>query len=367
VSFISLAAYPDWLPQLLLAPDMVTSVHGNFGSSTLSIDKLSVLCALFCVRCELCVVTCALYLVPCAISMWFHVFDASGFVSVGRFEVGSDGKRKDIGIEGHSIVLATMGTFFLWFGWYGFNPGSTLAMSGGQHLVAGNATLTTSLAGCSGVIASILISHYLDGIHDLWHINNGLLASLVSITACAATVPPWAAIIIGILGCAAYRGASVLVSRAGIDDVVNAFALHGCGGAVGCLCAGIFSEQTLIDLAFGAGTLDYSPFKQFGVQLLGVVSLASMAAICTAIACVIAKYTVGLRVSADDEVVGLDFKYHAGYAYPDFNRKVKRAKQQIELERTLARKVRQEHRGGPNTAKVQNYTKGRENKYEIDS
>jgi len=243
-------------------------------------------------------------------------------------------------IEGHSIVLATMGTFFLWFGWYGFNPGSTLAMTGGQYLVAANASITTSLACTAGVLTSVLLSHLLDHLHNLWHILNSLLCALVAITACAATVPPWAAIIIGIIAAIVYRGAEKLVSIMRIDDVVNAFALHGCGGITGLICAGLFSTQENIDLTYGKGVLDYSVGKQLGVQLIGCVAIFAWCILMSVVAVLIAKVTVGLRVKHDDEVVGLDFKYHAGYAYPDFNRKVKKAREQIALERALARKVR---------------------------
>lgn len=226
----------------------------------------------------------------------------------GRFRVNDAGEIEDHRESGHSIVLATIGTFLLWFGWFGFNSGSTLGLSKGAYLVASNAAVNSLIASGAAGLTITLWSIYTTKIHDVWELMNGILCGLVAITPACATVDPWGAIIMGMGSIVAYRCGVRLVACLHIDDVVDAFAVHGCCGTYGTLMTGLLSTQANCDLAFGVGRIHYRPGYQLGIQLLGVVAVAAFTAACSFTLFSIIKHTVGIRVSEADERVGLDFK-----------------------------------------------------------
>ena len=260
----------------------------------------------------------------------------------GRWTQDADGKWVDNKEGGHSIIYATIGVFLLWFGWFGFNSGSTQALSNGQYLVAATCAVNTLLATAAGGIVITCHFVYFHQVHELWELLNGMLCGLVAITPCCATVPSWAAVIIGGSSVYAYLLGLKLVRRLRIDDVVDAFPVHGCCGIYGTICAGVFSTQALCDAAYGVGRINFSVGHQLPIQLAGCVSCIAVAATAQAALFLTIKHTVGIRVSEADERVGLDFRYHAGYAYPDFNQRVKKAHQQIAWEAEVAAQVRKD-------------------------
>ena len=264
----------------------------------------------------------------------------------GRWTQNAEGKWEDNKESGHSVVYATIGVFLLFFGWFGFNSGSTQAMSNGQYLVAGTAAVNTLIATATGGIAVTLHFIYFHDVHELWELLNGMLCGLVAITPCCATVETWGAFVIGATSVYAYIAGAKLMKYLRIDDVVDAFAVHGCCGIYGTLCAGIFSTQELCDRAYGEGRIKLEIGHQLGVQCISILSSIALSSAVQAALFLALKYTVGVRVSEGDERAGLDLRYHAGYAYPDFNQRVKKAHEQMAWEQEVAQQVRKETAAG---------------------
>jgi Amt family ammonium transporter len=222
------------------------------------------------------------------------------------------GKRldKEFGqtIRGHNIPLAAIGTFVLWLGWFGFNPGSTLGATDANAIAL--IVLNTDFAATTGAIVAIFLSHAHTGKWDVSMAFNGSLGGLVAITAPCAFVTPTAALIIGVAaGVLTYYGVG-LMEALRIDDPVGAFPVHGLNGIFGTLANGLFALD--VGLFYGGG------FGQLGVQALGVVaaiafvfplSLGMFAAI---------KAIFGLRVSEKVEREGIDGFYHGMASYPEF-------------------------------------------------
>jgi Amt family ammonium transporter len=225
---------------------------------------------------------------------------------------GIDGKPNVL--AGHSIPLAALGVFILWFGWYGFNAGSTLGVADGS-LIA-RIGVNTTLAAALGGLASMLTVWKRFGKPDLSMTMNGALAGLVAITAPCAFVDPWAALVIGLLaGYAVVRGVELL-ERLRIDDPVGAFPVHGICGVLGTLCVGIFGRQELglasDGLVYGGNPL------QLGVQFVGVVATVAFTAVCMTVVFKLIDVTIGLRVSREEELQGLDIGEHGMEAYDGF-------------------------------------------------
>jgi Amt family ammonium transporter len=204
-------------------------------------------------------------------------------------------------IPGHSMTLATLGVFILWFGWFGFNPGSTTTADTSIARIAVN----TNLAAAAGAVLAMLVTWLKFGNPDVGLSLNGALAGLVAITAPCNNVSPVSAVIIG-----AVAGILVIYSvlfweRMHIDDPVGAVSVHGTCGAWGTLAAAIFNET-----GFSAGVL--------GVQVLGVVVAFVWAFGVGYILFKIVAATIGLRVSEEEELEGLDLSEHRAEAYPEF-------------------------------------------------
>src|ERR671932_160333 len=193
---------------------------------------------------------------------------------IGKF--GTDGRANPI--PGHNIPFAVLGTIILWFGWFGFNPGSTLSVHSG-HLVGYFAyvALTTNVAAAAGAVAGMGIAWLRLGKPDISMMLNGALGALVAITAASGFVAPWAAVVIGAgSGVIAVFGV-VFVERVGIDDPIGAVAVHGMSGVWGTLACGLFAVPLLAkNLATGTGGLVYTgSFHQLGVQALGLVAVGA--------------------------------------------------------------------------------------------
>jgi len=217
-------------------------------------------------------------------------------------------------IAGHSIPLASLGVFILWFGWFGFNPGSTLSVGNGD-LIA-RIALNTNLAAAIGGISAMLTVWKLFGKPDLSMAMNGALAGLVAITAGCAYVDPWAAIIIGAVGGIIVVLGVIVLDKLRIDDPVGAVPVHALNGVWGTLAIGLFGQKALglanNGLFYGGG------MQQLGVQLLGVVSVVAFIAVTMGLLFKVINATIGLRVSRDEELRGLDIGEHGMESYAGF-------------------------------------------------
>mmetsp|Transcript_85928 Transcript_85928/g.248127 ORF Transcript_85928/g.248127 Transcript_85928/m.248127 type:complete len:458 (-) Transcript_85928:2-1375(-) len=173
----------------------------------------------------------------------------------------------------HSVPLCVLGTFFLWFGWYGFNPGSTGSLHDVKTahiaaIVAVNTTIAPCIAG--PVVFFLRARVFQPKALDVCGFCNGILAGLVAVTAACATIKPWESAIIGLLAGFIYQGASMLLPRFHVDDVVDAFAVHGANGCWAVLAAGLFGDPAA---GIGGNGLFFGG-DQFRVQLLGAVIIA---------------------------------------------------------------------------------------------
>lgn len=219
-----------------------------------------------------------------------------------------DSKGNPVAIPGHNITYAAIGGLILWFGWFGFNPGSTLS---GVNLAIADICVTTNLAGAAGGAAAVMVTWIRYKKPDVSMTINGFLAGLVGITAGCAAVNPLGAMIIGfITGCCVVFGVEFFEKVLKIDDPVGAISVHGLSGAIGTILVGVFAVEG--GLLYGGG------FKQLGIQLLGVVSTFGWVVITAFIMFSILKATMGLRVSKEEEIQGLDVCEHGSEAYPDF-------------------------------------------------
>jgi Amt family ammonium transporter len=222
-------------------------------------------------------------------------------------------------IPGHNIPLAALGVFILWFGWFGFNPGSTTS---GTNLSIATIAVTTNLAAAAGAIAAMITIWIQFGKPDTGMTLNGALAGLVAITAPCANVSPGSAIIIGFLaGILVVLSVEFIDKKLKVDDPVGAISVHGVCGAFGTLCVGLFAEAAYGE-ASGAGAVNGLFFgggwKPFFIQLVGVASVMAWTLGTAFILFYILKKTVGLRVSKEEELRGLDIEEHGREAYTGF-------------------------------------------------
>ncbi|MEZ4494509.1 MAG: ammonium transporter [Dehalococcoidia bacterium] len=246
-----------------------------------------------------------------------------GAIMVGP-RLGKYGPNGEVNaIPGHNIAIATLGMFILWFGWYGFNPGSTLALSGGASELAARVAVTTTLAAAAGGITAVIITKLTTGIYDMGLAVNGILGGLVGITAGCATIDPWASIVVGAVAAAIVIGGVRLLDSFKIDDPVGAVSVHGFAGVWGVLAVGLLSSENGVATA---GYLDSSQYglllgggvQQLGIQLLGVAAIVAWTAGTSAVLFGALKVMGQLRVEADEEHRGLDLLEHGIDAYPDF-------------------------------------------------
>lgn len=220
-------------------------------------------------------------------------------------------------IPGHNIMMATLGVFILWFCWFGFNPGSSLEAAG----YIGHIAMTTNLSACAGALVAMFLTWKKYGKPDVSMTLNGILAGLVAITAGCHIVSLYGAIAIGAVGgILVVYGCEILDQKLHVDDPVGAVGVHCLNGVWGTLAVGLFacntpaSEGTL-GLFFGGGT------ALLITQLIGVVIVAVWVCSMSFIMFTLIKKTVGLRVTPQEELAGLDLGEHGSEAYPDFLKK----------------------------------------------
>lgn len=207
-------------------------------------------------------------------------------------------------LPAHNLHLAFLGTFILWFGWFGFNPGSSLS---GLDLNIARVAMTTNLAAAAGGTTGILLTMRRYGKADPSMAANGALAGLAAITAGTAYVGPGSAIIIGTMAGILVVLAIEFFDNIKADDPVGAIAVHGVGGTWGALAVGLFAHEG--GLFFGGGV------QQLLVQALGVASVSVWAFGATYLVFTLLKVTVGIRVSPEEEFEGMDLNEHGITAY----------------------------------------------------
>lgn len=223
-------------------------------------------------------------------------------------------------IPGHNMALATIGCFVLWFGWFGFNPGSTMGL---DPAAIADCACTTNAAGAMATLTATVTAWLILGKPDLGMTLNGCLAGLVAITAPCAFVTVAQATIIGAIAGVLVVIAVMAFDRAGIDDPVGATSVHLVNGVFGTLCVGLFSDPVTIvgrtgNTAAKGGLLVTGDPTQLITQLTGVIAVAVYVLLAAAICWTILKFTVGLRVSEHEEITGLDIGEHGNEAYPGF-------------------------------------------------
>lgn len=224
---------------------------------------------------------------------------------IGKY--GKNGKSR--AIPGHNLTLGALGVFVLWFGWFGFNPGSQLAAEGAANAIAiSNVMCTTNMAAVTGGVAALALTWILYGKPSLSLVCNGVLAGLVGITAGCDMVSIGGAAIIGVVcSCAMVAMVSILDHGCKIDDPVGAVSVHGVGGLLGTLMTGLFAQDG--GLFYGGG------WHMLGIQTLGAVVTAAWAFALGYAGIWALHKTIGIRVDARVEEEGLDIYEHGETAY----------------------------------------------------
>eukprot|EP00232_Nephroselmis_pyriformis_P022754 CAMPEP_0182860548 /NCGR_PEP_ID=MMETSP0034_2-20130328/4979_1 /TAXON_ID=156128 /ORGANISM="Nephroselmis pyriformis, Strain CCMP717" /LENGTH=497 /DNA_ID=CAMNT_0024992355 /DNA_START=226 /DNA_END=1719 /DNA_ORIENTATION=- len=250
---------------------------------------------------------------------------------VGRF----DAEGNVMQMPGHSATLVVLGTFVLWFGWYGFNPGSALAMSDSSYaVITGRSAVTTTLAAGTAGVTALFLTFALTKSWDLLAVCNGLLAGLVSITAGCPFVECYAAIIAGFFGAFIFQGSSALLRKLKIDDPLEAAPMHGFCGAWGVIFTGLFATKDYTLQVLGRdefidnddGTTSKNPIAKWGAfyggggnmlgcNICGVLAIMTWTSGLLGLFFFVCSKAGILRVSMDEEMVGLDVSKHGGSAY----------------------------------------------------
>lgn len=238
---------------------------------------------------------------------------------IGKYLDDNGGKKVSKAIPGHNIPLAALGVFILWFGWFGFNPGSTTS---GTNLSIATIAVTTNLAAAAGAIAAMFAAWIRFKKPDASMSLNGALAGLVAITASCAVVSPGSAMIIGLIaGAIVVLAVEFFDKVLHIDDPVGAVSVHGVCGFFGTIAVGLFAQAKYAESA-GLGAINGlfygGGFKLLGVQALGALSVFAWVGVTAFITFYTIKKTTGLRVSREEELRGLDIDEHGMEAYSGF-------------------------------------------------
>jgi Amt family ammonium transporter len=217
-------------------------------------------------------------------------------------------------IPGHNLSLGLIGCFVLWLGWFGFNPGSTMAA---DVDAISRICVTTNTAAAAAILSSTVVAVLLLGKPDLGMTINGCLAGLVAITAPCAFVSVGSSAIIGLLAGVIVVFSVIMFDKLRIDDPVGALSVHLVNGIFGTLCVGLFAQSQWMPnkangLFFGGGT------TQLMAQVTGVVAAGATVFVIALLAWWLIKVTMGVRVSVQEEIEGLDIGEHGNSCYPDF-------------------------------------------------
>ncbi|MBW4467222.1 MAG: ammonium transporter [Pegethrix bostrychoides GSE-TBD4-15B] len=227
-------------------------------------------------------------------------------------------------IPGHNLSIATLGCLILWLGWFGFNPGSTMGVS----WLIGHIAMTTNIAAAFGGAAATIVAWIVLGKPDLSMVINGILAGLVAVTAGCAFVPVWAAAVIGTIGGVLVVYSVLFFDRIQIDDPVGATSVHLVNGVWGTLAVGLFAagpgvtvgQDVLYTDGLGpaAGLLMGGGIGQLWIQFAGAMAVGGVTVLLSTIFWLALKATMGIRVTPEEEYVGLDIAEHGMEAYSGF-------------------------------------------------
>ena len=231
---------------------------------------------------------------------------------IGKY--GKDGKPR--AIPGHNMSLAVIGLFVLWLGWFGFNPGSTMSFRNPDDVM--HILLTTNTSAIAAVLTSTVFSWIFIGKPDLGMTINGCLAGLVAITGGCAYISIVDSLIIGAIAGIIVVLAVLFFDRIKVDDPVGATSVHLCCGVFGTICIGLFAKEGVTTLSTKNGLFYGGGFKLLGTQLLGIVAVGAFVFASTALLWFALKKTIGIRVTHEEEIAGLDVGEHGNRAYPDF-------------------------------------------------
>lgn len=224
-------------------------------------------------------------------------------------------------MPGHSATLVTLGTFVLWFGWYGFNPGSTMGVTDGLYKVVERCAVNTTLSAAAGGLTTLIVRKLTEHYFDLLSTLNGVLAGLVAITASCAFVETYAALIIGLVGALVYIGSATVLLKLHIDDPLEAFPVHGAAGAWGAIATGLFTRRDLRAIAgYGEkyGGLFYGGSgrgKLLGTNLMGLFIVIVWSVVTIGSLFYFLNLIGILRISRDEELIGNDRWACGGAAY----------------------------------------------------
>ena len=231
---------------------------------------------------------------------------------IGKY--GKDGKPR--AIPGHNMSLAVIGLFVLWLGWFGFNPGSTMSFQNPEDVM--HILLTTNTSAIAAVLTSTIASWIFIGKPDLGMTINGCLAGLVAITGGCAYISIVDSLIIGAIAGVIVVFAVLFFDRIKVDDPVGATSVHLCCGVFGTICIGLFAKEGVTTLSSRNGLFYGGGFALLGTQLLGIVAVGAFVFAASAILWLVLKKTIGIRVTREEEMAGLDVGEHGNRAYPDF-------------------------------------------------
>ena len=234
---------------------------------------------------------------------------------IGKFV---DGKPN--AIPGHNMAFTTLGVIILWFGWFGFNAGSTLSVDFGGVGFFAYVALNTNIAAAAGVLGAVFTSWVVIKKPDLSMMLNGAIAALVAITAACAFVAPWAALVIGFVAGVIVVLGVLAVEKLRIDDPIGAIAAHGMAGVWGTLSLGFLALPGQAEsLATGAGGLFYTgSLDQLGTQALGLLAVGAFTFTASFLVLWAMKRTFGIRTDPEVETAGLDVSEHGMWGYPEF-------------------------------------------------
>lgn len=219
-------------------------------------------------------------------------------------------------IPGHNMPLATIGLFVLWLGWFGFNPGSTMSIS--DPAAVAHIFMTTNTSAIAAVITSTVVSWLFIGKPDLGMTINGCLAGLVAITAGCAYVDVFGSLIIGAISGILVVFAVVFFDKLKLDDPVGATSVHLANGVFGTICVGLFAKEGVTALSAASGLFYGGGFTLLGTQIIGILAVTVFVFPASLLVWYLIRKTLGIRVSLEEEVSGLDAGEHGNTAYPEF-------------------------------------------------
>ena len=231
---------------------------------------------------------------------------------IGKY--GKDGRPR--AIPGHNMSLAVIGLFVLWLGWFGFNPGSTMSFQNPSDVM--HILVTTNTSAIAAVLTSTITAWIFLGKPDLGMTINGCLAGLVGVTGGCAYFTVEVSLLVGAIAGVIVVFLVVFFDRIRIDDPVGATSVHlGCG-VFGTICVGLFAKEGVTTLSTANGPFYGGGFSLLGVELLGVVAVGAFTFVTSTVVWLVLKKTIGIRVSREEELAGLDIGEHGNMAYPDF-------------------------------------------------